>query len=120
MSQVSDLLALLSDRQPHEMRDIHRRIGFCRLNSRVSELRARGHRIECEKTGGRYVYQLLLSEPEVDKGPPVPATAFGSLSRLLDAPADEVAARGPIPSLTSGTAGASSSTQLSLDVQEAA
>lgn len=62
MSQCASLLAFLSDGEPHEMTAIHRAIGFCRLNSRVSELRARGHRIVCDKTGGRYVY-TLVGEP---------------------------------------------------------
>lgn len=71
MSQSADLLALLSDGQPHEMRDIHRAIGFCRLNSRVSELRGRGHLIECDKSGGQYVYRLLsrpLAETAQEEG----------------------------------------------------
>lgn len=66
MSQSADLLALLSDGHPHEMRSIHRAIGFCRLNSRVSELRKRGHNIVCDKSNREYIYTLIsrpLAEP---------------------------------------------------------
>lgn len=59
MSQSADLLALLSDGHPHEMRSIHRAIGFCRLNSRVSELRGRGYGIVCDKSNREYVYTLI-------------------------------------------------------------
>jgi hypothetical protein len=64
MSQTQRILEYLSDGQEHEMRDVHRAVGFCRLNSRVSELRKRGHRIECRKAGGEYFYRML-AEPGV-------------------------------------------------------
>lgn len=58
LSQCDRILRVLSDGRPHSMQEIHRLVGFCRLNSRVAELRKRGHRITCDKTGGRYVYRL--------------------------------------------------------------
>lgn len=79
MSQCDRILELLQDGHPHEMRDIHRAIGFCRLNSRVAELRKRGHVITCEKGHGLYVYTLheaAPSEPE----------RFGDEYRSLVAP----------------------------------
>lgn len=66
MSQSADLLALLSDGRPHEMRSIHRAIGFCRLNSRVSELRGRGYSIVCDKSNREYVYTLISRPLEDD------------------------------------------------------
>lgn len=63
-SQCDLILEFLSDGQRHDMRAIHAAVGFCRLNSRVSELRKRGHNIVCDPAGGKYVYQLLLPEPE--------------------------------------------------------
>lgn len=59
-SQNDLILEVLADYQPHSFREIHARIGFCRLNSRISELRnPGGHRITCDKTGGDFKYQLL-------------------------------------------------------------
>lgn len=58
MSQCDQILAVLADGRPHSYLEIHERVGFCRLNSRVSELRERGHEITCDKTGGDFVYQL--------------------------------------------------------------
>lgn len=80
MSQSADLLALLSDGRPHEMRAIHRAIGFCRLNSRVSELRDRGYRIECDKTGGQYVY-TLVSRPLAESQEKASSVSSDGLTR---------------------------------------
>jgi hypothetical protein len=63
-----DLIAdVLADGQPHRMEEIHQRVGFCRLNSRIAELRARrGLNIVCQRAGGVYTYQLLsASRPEL-------------------------------------------------------
>lgn len=62
-SQNDRILAVLRDGREHEMRDIHREVGFCRMNSRISELRKRGHVIECRRDGGDYIYRLLTPEP---------------------------------------------------------
>lgn len=66
MSQCAAILAVLSDGRPHRMEEIHQRVGFCRLNSRVAELRGRGHVIECDKTGGNYTY-VLVAAPESER-----------------------------------------------------
>ena len=63
LSQNDRILAVLQDGKIHEMRDIHREAGFCRLNSRISELRKRGHVIECQREGGLYLYRLVTPEP---------------------------------------------------------
>ena len=62
-SQSDRILAVLADGREHEMRDIHREAGFCRLNSRISELRKRGHVIECRREGADYIYRLVTPEP---------------------------------------------------------
>ena len=70
-SQNDRILAVLKDGREHEMRDIHRIAGFCRLNSRISELRSRGHVISCRREGGNYFYQLAvgaLDEPDTVGG----------------------------------------------------
>lgn len=66
MSQCAAILDVLADRQWHTVADIHSRAGYSRLNSRVSELRDRGHEIECETVEGdravdRYRYRLVAS-----------------------------------------------------------
>lgn len=78
-SQCDGILAVLADGRPHRMEEIHQRVGFCRLNSRVAELRKRGHHIECDKTGGRYIYRLLLRETDVSQ---TEAPASVSLSSI--------------------------------------
>lgn len=69
MSQCADILAVLADGEWHTVADIHRRAGFSRLNSRVSELRDRGHHIECdrvaaERASDAYRYRLRGSLDE--------------------------------------------------------
>lgn len=72
MSQCDRILAFLSDGRPHRMEEVHQAVGFCRLNSRIAELRSRGHVIVCEKTKRVYVYRLvgapLKEEPGVGQG----------------------------------------------------
>lgn len=59
---------MLFDGHPHRMEEIHQRVGFCRLNSRIADLRKQGHLIECDKSGGNYTYRLLpTSEAGVDR-----------------------------------------------------
>jgi hypothetical protein len=83
MSQCSQILALLKDGKPRRMEEIHQHAGFCRLNSRVSELRRRGHDITCDKTGGVYTYQL---HPPVEgaEEPHVGRTSGGGLGLAAD------------------------------------
>lgn len=61
-SQCGRVLALLRDGKRHSVPEIHERCGTMRLNSRIAELRTRGHVIECLRIGGRgaesYVYRL--------------------------------------------------------------
>lgn len=82
MSQCDRILDFLADGRRHSMEEIHEAVGFCRLNSRISELRKRGHAIHCDRSHSRYVYQLLSSLGETDSradgggspsGPPVAA-----------------------------------------------
>lgn len=68
MSQNDRILAVLADRRPHTVTEIHERAGTCRLNSRISELRkklrADGLDIECKRNHelpsgpDAYTYQL--------------------------------------------------------------
>lgn len=68
MSQCDRILEVLSDGRAHGMREIHARAGFCRLNSRVAELRKRGHNIPpaVRTPDGDYLYQLDPSLGETD------------------------------------------------------
>lgn len=64
ISQCDRVLLVLSDRETHAVPEIHERAGTMRLNSRISELRQRGHTIECVRLPGRtgaaaYAYRLL-------------------------------------------------------------
>ena len=63
-SQCDRVLAVLNDGQWHRMEEIHQRAGFMRLNSRISDLRDRGHIIECDKSGRIYRYRLLETLPD--------------------------------------------------------
>lgn len=67
-TQGTRILRVLADGLPHTVADIHRRAGYSRLNSRVSELRKSGHNIICEKVPGRtgsrgYRYTWLNPTP---------------------------------------------------------
>ena len=65
MSQCDRVMAVLADGQSHSIREIHERAGTMRLNSRIAELRKRGHVIVCDRGGGDYAYQLIsLDAPE--------------------------------------------------------
>lgn len=74
-SQVDRIAAVLADGEWHTTSAIHRVVGFCRLNSRVAELRARltvyGKTIECRHVAGAakgadaYEYRLArIAESE--------------------------------------------------------
>ena len=76
-TQCGRVLAVLADGRPHTVPDIHRRAGTMRLNSRVAELRKRGHDIVCErvkhrKGPGAYRYTWL-------NAPPATATATSEI-----------------------------------------
>jgi hypothetical protein len=80
MSQCKQILQVLADGREHEMRDIHREVGFCRLNSRVAELRSRGHDIVCRRAGGSYFYRLVLNEAAPAQRAAPPCLSAASLS----------------------------------------
>ena len=67
MSQTARILGVLQDGRPHLVSEIHERSGYSRLNSRISDLRARGFVIECfhvpSKTGSEGYGYTLISEP---------------------------------------------------------
>lgn len=63
-SQTNRVLDVLKDGLLHPVPEIHERAGTMRLNSRVAELRKRGHNIICVRQPGQtgaaaYAYQLL-------------------------------------------------------------
>lgn len=62
MSQSARILEVLRDERPHTMTSIHQEVGFCRLNSRISELRKRGHDIRCWRDGDDYFYKLTCGD----------------------------------------------------------
>lgn len=81
------VLDVLADGRRHSVPEIHRRAGTMRLNSRVAELRKRGHDIVCDRIPGRkgaasYGYTWV-------DAPPQPAQAEAQLR--LDS--DEIAPR---------------------------
>lgn len=71
MSQCDRVLVVLADGLPHDIQEIHDRAGTMRLNSRVAELRTRGHEIVCTRDRDTYAYQLVssLGEPEIPGAP---------------------------------------------------
>lgn len=91
MSQCAAILEVLADGGWHSVREIHARAGYSRLNSRVSELRERGHRIEHDTVAAasnveRHRYRLVggaLDETE--------ASSLRLVERLAPTPSPEVA-----------------------------
>lgn len=78
MSQSSRILDFLSDGRARTVREIHAACGFSRLNSRVAELRSRGHNIVCERVTGEtgsdgFTYQLVgaLAAPPAPSPSPI-------------------------------------------------
>ena len=51
------VLRLLKDRREHSTREIIRRAGVCAVSAIVSELRANGLKIECQRRGDRWYYR---------------------------------------------------------------
>lgn len=109
-SQCDLIQAVLSDGQPHRMEEIHQRVGFCRLNSRIAELRSkRGLNIVCDKSGGTYSYRLVgaLSEPEPrgeGLGPEAPRRTSG----IPDGIPARVADRAPVGEVHHSSSGSDS------------
>lgn len=63
-SQSARVLAVLKDGKPHSVPEIHQKAGTMRLNSRIADLRKKGHVIVCERVKGKrgaeaYYYQLV-------------------------------------------------------------
>jgi hypothetical protein len=73
------VLDLLADGEPHSHRELYGL--YVIVHSRISDLRKRGHTIECWREGDEYLYQLIsavgpcqgLDEPRM--APPSPALA---------------------------------------------
>lgn len=82
--QWKRIVAVLADRRPHSMQEIHAKAGFCRLNSRVSELRSRGYEITCDKTGGNYIYTLVSTPDDLLDEPAAGAVAGSSSGTSAD------------------------------------
>jgi hypothetical protein len=72
VSQAARILEVLDDERWHTVAEIHRRAGYSRLNSRVSELRNKhGHAIECRHVKGKtgtegYEYRLIKPTTPVE------------------------------------------------------
>lgn len=107
VSQNDRVLAALADGRWRTVPELHARVGPCRLNSRVAELRKRGHRIECRTVAGRvgparYEYRLVSgadgSSPDAGAPGPHRASAPAWLApddSLSDAPAGPDPHQGP-------------------------
>jgi len=76
-SQCDRVLEVLADGRPHTITEIHERAGTMRLNSRISQMRSRGHNIVCERVGQDYRYTLI---PPLDEPEPLPQQTSGSSS----------------------------------------
>lgn len=73
VSQSARVLAVLKDGKPHSVPEIHQKAGTMRLNSRVADLRKKGHMIVCERVKGKrgaeaYVYTLVESALRTKSG----------------------------------------------------
>lgn len=66
-SQNARIVTYLADGREREMRDIHYAVGFCRLNSRISELRSHGWRIDCRREGSNWFYRLVSVPGDCDR-----------------------------------------------------
>jgi len=81
VSQCAAILEVLADGEWHTVADIHRRAGYSRLNSRVSELRDRGHVIDHDTVPAttnveRHRYRLAVG---LDAPQAAPVGADGDL-----------------------------------------
>lgn len=99
-SQCDQILAVLRDREWHTTAEIHRRCGFSRLNSRISDLRKRGHVIDSDRIEGvpigpdAYKYLLVATSEEVARdcadslpGPASDATSSDAVDEPIVDPA---------------------------------
>ena len=106
-SQCDRVLYVLEVGEAHTIQEIHERAGTMRLNSRVAELRKRGHEIVCTREKGTYVYRLLRATPEG-------AGALG-VARS-EAETDGELSLGTVPEPGPDRSGPGSPLQLSFDV----
>ena len=100
MSQCDRVLAVLQDGRPHSFHELLREVP-CIVHSRISELRSRGHLIECHRRNGDYLYVLVgtlreeavgleqtaassLSVPTGDLSPPGPASREDAAEDVSD------------------------------------
>lgn len=58
--RLQRVLAVLLDNKKHTTRSIIRKAKVCAVNSCVSELRANGISIECERTGNLWRYWVVV------------------------------------------------------------
>lgn len=69
VTQGQRILRVLRDGRWHTTAEIHRRAGYSRLNSRISELRRQGQVIDCEhlpgKGMGARAYRYIWRNPDV-------------------------------------------------------
>lgn len=86
MSHDELVLDLLSDGKPHGHMELYA-LGVM-AHSRVASLRRKGHVIECNKTGGAYLYRLVSSPDlcSVETGAQSPADSFppGAVAAVTD------------------------------------
>lgn len=107
-SQCARVLAVLQDGRPHTVPEIHDRAGTMRLNSRIAELRKRGHNIICEHTpgetgAGAYSYRLItgpLSPGRPEATAESEATPYGLAAARDGEQTDGVQPPSPRPGLS--------------------
>ena len=57
--RLQRVLKVLKDGLKHTTRDIIRKANVCAVNSVIAELRDNGYKIDCERVGQRWYYQLV-------------------------------------------------------------
>ena len=58
--RLQRVLSVLMDYRRHTTRDIIKKAHVCAVNSIISELRANGVRIICERKGNKWFYELAV------------------------------------------------------------
>jgi hypothetical protein len=58
--RLQRVLAVLMDKKRHTTRDFIQKANVCAVNSIISELRANGVKIECEREKNKWFYALAL------------------------------------------------------------
>ena len=57
--RLQRVLKVIKDGLKHTTRDIIRKANVCAVNSVIAELRDNGYKIDCERVGKRWYYQLV-------------------------------------------------------------